>query len=98
MVRRWSFGLWVGMVSRGGRFGVFPVDEYYRDGVVLELKSGGKWREIENMWEEGERRRLGNVVVLDGEDGEEPGIFFMLDGADIFQLFGFPMNASYIMD
>ncbi|KAF9626607.1 hypothetical protein IFM89_036468 [Coptis chinensis] len=34
--------------------GVFPVDEYYRDGVVLELKSGGKWREIENMWEEGE--------------------------------------------
>ncbi|KAF9620046.1 hypothetical protein IFM89_010696 [Coptis chinensis] len=65
--------------------GVFPVDEYYRDGVVLELKSGGKWREIENMWEEGERRRLGNVVVLDGEDGEEPGIF-MLDGADIFRL------------
>ncbi|KAF9605787.1 hypothetical protein IFM89_018514 [Coptis chinensis] len=65
--------------------GVFPVDEYYRDGVVLELKSGGKWREIENMWEEGERRRLGNVVVLDGEDGEEPGIF-MLDGADIFRV------------
>ncbi|KAF9591085.1 hypothetical protein IFM89_001429 [Coptis chinensis] len=25
--------------------GVFPVDEYYRDGVVLELKSGGKWRD-----------------------------------------------------
>ncbi|KAF5197267.1 Galactose oxidase/kelch repeat superfamily protein [Thalictrum thalictroides] len=64
--------------------GVFPVDEYYRDGVVLELKNGGRWREIENMWEEGERRRLGNVVVLDGKKGELPGIF-MLDGADIFR-------------
>ncbi|PIA36513.1 hypothetical protein AQUCO_03400425v1 [Aquilegia coerulea] len=64
--------------------GVFPVDEYYRDGVVLELKNGGRWREIENMWEEGERRRLGNVVVLDGEKGELPGIF-MLDGVDIFR-------------
>ncbi|KAF9601725.1 hypothetical protein IFM89_022812 [Coptis chinensis] len=45
--------------------GVFPVDEYYRDGVVLELKSGGKWREIENMWEEGEEGDwAGTIWVL----------------------------------
>ncbi|KAF8392247.1 hypothetical protein HHK36_022589 [Tetracentron sinense] len=65
--------------------GVFPVDEYYRDGVILELKNGGKWREIGDMWEEGERRKLGNVVVVDdGEDGEMPAIF-MLDGSYIFR-------------
>ncbi|KAL5702019.1 hypothetical protein ACHQM5_027290 [Ranunculus cassubicifolius] len=64
--------------------GVFSMDEYYRDGVVLELKNGGKWREIDNMWEEGERRSLGKVVVLDGEESEAPGIF-MLDEADIFR-------------
>ncbi|KAF9596810.1 hypothetical protein IFM89_013596 [Coptis chinensis] len=76
MVRRWSFGLWVGMVSRGAVLGFFQRDEYYRDGVVLELKSGGKWREIENMWEEGERRRLSNVVVLDGEDAVRSPNFY----------------------
>lgn len=65
--------------------GVCPVDEYYKDGVVLELKSGGKWREIDSMWEEGERRKLGNVVVLDGQQGGHlPGIF-MLDGTTIFR-------------
>ncbi|XP_042516374.1 F-box/kelch-repeat protein OR23-like isoform X2 [Macadamia integrifolia] len=67
--------------------GVFPVDEFYKDGVVLELKKGGKWREIGDMWEEGERSRLGNVVVVDGEEGEVPDIF-MLDGTEIFS-FGF---------
>ncbi|XP_043693477.1 F-box/kelch-repeat protein OR23 [Telopea speciosissima] len=64
--------------------GVFPVDEYYKDGVVLELKNGGKWREIGDMWEEGERGRLGNVVVVEGEEGQVPGVF-MLDGTDIFR-------------
>nr|DAD19806.1 TPA_asm: hypothetical protein HUJ06_021269 [Nelumbo nucifera] len=64
--------------------GVFPVDEYYKDGAVLELKNGGKWREIGDMWEEGERRRLGKVVAVDGDDGEMPGIF-MLDRNDIFR-------------
>ncbi|XP_077245524.1 galactose oxidase/kelch repeat superfamily protein [Tasmannia lanceolata] len=63
--------------------GVFPVDEYYRDGVVLGLKSG-EWREIRDMWEEGERWKLGSVVVVDGEHGEGPGIF-MLDGDEIFR-------------
>ncbi|KAJ4968200.1 hypothetical protein NE237_014901 [Protea cynaroides] len=64
--------------------GVFPVDEYYKDGVVLELKKDGKWREIGDMWEEGERGRLGNVVVVDGKEGKVPGVF-MLDGTDIFR-------------
>ncbi|XP_057474643.1 F-box/kelch-repeat protein OR23-like isoform X3 [Actinidia eriantha] len=63
--------------------GVFPVDENYRDAVVMELNSGGKWREIGDMWEEGERRRLGKIVVVEDEDWEGPGIF-MLDGSDIF--------------
>ncbi|KAF9598424.1 hypothetical protein IFM89_027857 [Coptis chinensis] len=41
-----------------------------------------EWVEMDGLLRRG--RRLGNVVVLDGEDGEEPGIF-MLDGADIFR-------------
>ncbi|RVW53514.1 F-box/kelch-repeat protein OR23 [Vitis vinifera] len=44
--------------------GVFPVDEYYRDAVVMELKKGGKWRELGDMWEAGERMRLGKIVVV----------------------------------
>ncbi|KAG5567460.1 hypothetical protein RHGRI_002869 [Rhododendron griersonianum] len=64
--------------------GVFPVDEYYRDGVVMELSNGGKWREIGDMWGEGERRRLGKIVVVEDEDWVVPGIF-MLDGGDIFR-------------
>lgn len=64
--------------------GVFPVDEYYRDGVVMELSNGGKWREIGDMWGEGERRRLGKIVVVEDEDWDVPGIF-MLDGGDIFR-------------
>ncbi|KAK9160579.1 hypothetical protein Syun_006920 [Stephania yunnanensis] len=59
--------------------GVFPMDEYYRDGLVMELMDGcWKWREIGDMWREGERRRLGSIAVVDGEHGEAPGIF-MLD-------------------
>ncbi|KAL6978635.1 F-box/kelch-repeat protein or23, partial [Sarracenia purpurea var. burkii] len=63
--------------------GVFPVDEYYRDAVVMDLNNGGKWREIGDMWEEGERGRLGKIVVVEDEDWDVPGIF-MLDGSDIF--------------
>ncbi|KAK6937826.1 Kelch repeat type 1 [Dillenia turbinata] len=69
--------------------GVFPVDEYYRDVVVMELKNGGgKWREIGDMWEEGERRRLGKIVVVDYDDDNENGgipVIFMLDGSNIFR-------------
>ncbi|KAL1550149.1 F-box/kelch-repeat protein or23 [Salvia divinorum] len=58
--------------------GVFPVDEYYRDTVVMEVMNGGKWRELGDMWEEGERRRLGKIVVAEGE-------IFMLDRGEIFR-------------
>ncbi|GMH27973.1 hypothetical protein Nepgr_029816 [Nepenthes gracilis] len=65
--------------------GVFPVDEYYRDAVVMKLKDGGRWKEVGDMWEDGERMRLGKIVVLDEEDDHGvPGIF-MLDGNDIFR-------------
>lgn len=62
--------------------GVFPVDEYYRDAVVMELKNGGKWRELGDMWEEGERRRLGKIVVVESERQDVPEIF-MLDKSEI---------------
>jgi hypothetical protein len=64
--------------------GVFPVDEYYRDAVVMDLKNGGKWRELGDMWEEGERRRLGKTVVVEFDDWDVPGVF-MLDRSDIFR-------------
>ncbi|KAL3517669.1 hypothetical protein ACH5RR_020258 [Cinchona calisaya] len=64
--------------------GVFPVDEYYKDSVVMELKSGGRWRELGDMWEEGERGRLGKIVVLEGEGWDVPAIF-MLDGGIIYR-------------
>ncbi|PWA97998.1 F-box domain, cyclin-like protein [Artemisia annua] len=67
--------------------GVFPVDECYRDAVVLEMKKDGgvgKWRKVGDMWEEGERRRLGRVAVVDDVKGGVPSVF-MLDKSDIFR-------------
>ncbi|CAK9150037.1 unnamed protein product [Ilex paraguariensis] len=64
--------------------GVFPVDEYYRDAVVMDLKNGGKWRELGDMWGDGERRRLGKIVVVEDEGWDVPGIF-MLDRSYIFR-------------
>lgn len=63
--------------------GVLPADEYYRDGEILDLKTG-RWRYLQPMWEEGERRRLGNIAVIDGREPLETGIF-MLDGCIIFR-------------
>lgn len=63
--------------------GVVPADVYHKDAVVLGLKSG-RWREVENMWEEGERRRLGAVTALDGDDGQVKDLF-MLDSNEIFR-------------
>lgn len=63
--------------------GVVPADVYYKDAMVLGLKSG-KWREVEDMWEEGQRRKLGAVAPLDGEDGQVKEIF-MLDSNNIFR-------------
>ncbi|KAI3843970.1 hypothetical protein MKX03_025642, partial [Papaver bracteatum] len=51
----------------------------HRDGVILELKNGGKCREI------GVRRKLGNVVVVDGGENRNMPILFMLDENDIFR-------------
>ncbi|KAM0956343.1 hypothetical protein ACFX2A_025133 [Malus domestica] len=55
--------------------GVFSVDEHYRDAVVMELKNGNggcRWKEVGDMWEAGERMRLGKTVVV--EDGDELGL------------------------
>lgn len=64
--------------------GVLPVDEYYSDGEVLNLKTG-RWRLLDPMWEEGERRRLGRVAILPGRGEGEPESVFMLDGSAIFR-------------
>lgn len=65
--------------------GVFPVDEYYRDAAVMRFKKGGegKWRGVGDMWEEGERRQLGRIAVVD--DGAGCPEVFMLDKNDIFR-------------
>ncbi|KAI4349419.1 hypothetical protein L6164_010010 [Bauhinia variegata] len=67
--------------------GVFPVDEYYRDAVVMELKNGseeGTWREVGDMWREGERMRQGKIVVVEEENQRCPGVF-MLNGNKILR-------------
>lgn len=70
--------------------GVFPVDEYYKDAVVMDLKQcnengcGGQWREVGDMWEEGQRQCLGKIVVLEDESHGTPEVF-MLDKTDILR-------------
>eukprot|EP00250_Pteridium_aquilinum_P002744 c12961_g1_i1 orf=590-1609(+) len=61
--------------------GILPADEHYRDGEILDLKTG-RWRYLQPMWEEGERRQLGMVAVIDSEDSS--GIF-MLEDSTIFR-------------
>ncbi|KAI5065842.1 hypothetical protein GOP47_0018466 [Adiantum capillus-veneris] len=63
--------------------GVLPADEHYRDGEILNLKTG-TWRYLQPMWKEGERRQLGMVAVID--TGESTGIF-MLEGYTIFRYY-----------
>lgn len=63
--------------------GVFPIDEYCRDGEIL-CTGSGKWRELQPMWEEGERWRLGRVALMEGKNGEPLGIF-MLEGFKIYR-------------
>ncbi|KAJ7529390.1 hypothetical protein O6H91_15G047400 [Diphasiastrum complanatum] len=63
--------------------GILPVDEYYADGEVLNIKTG-RWRELKTMWEEGDRRQLGRVAVLRASNGEESSIF-MLENSSIFR-------------
>ncbi|CAN0898358.1 F-box/kelch-repeat protein OR23 [Linum grandiflorum] len=67
--------------------GVFPVDEYYKDAVVMEVNQYGTetWKEVGDMWQEGERVRLGKVVAIEeDDDGSSPAVF-MLDNNDIFR-------------
>ncbi|KAI3887262.1 hypothetical protein MKX03_023472 [Papaver bracteatum] len=80
MEKKWSFGLWVNTVNLELVSGIFPVDECYRDGVIFELKNGGKWREIGDMWGEGERRKFRNVAVLDGGENRICQWFLCLMG------------------
>ncbi|KAK7378442.1 hypothetical protein VNO80_03884 [Phaseolus coccineus] len=61
--------------------GVFPVDEYYRDAVVMGVE-GGAWREVGDVWRDGERVRVGKIVVVD-DDGCPT--LFMLDGNEILR-------------
>jgi len=65
--------------------GILPVDEYYADGEIMDLKTGA-WRMLKPMWEDGERRRLGKVAVLCNSKGE-PDSVFMLDGSAIFRYY-----------
>ncbi|KAL1312103.1 hypothetical protein HN51_038726 [Arachis hypogaea] len=91
----------VGFVSGGGRefwamggygasrtiSGVFPVDEYYRDAAVMELDGDGGWREVGDMWGDGERVRAGKIVVVENDDDDKsdyPGVY-MLDGDEILR-------------
>lgn len=64
--------------------GVVPRDVYCRDAVVMGLRSG-QWREVGDMWEEGERMRLGKVGVVMEEGKEEEMSVFMLDRNEIFR-------------
>lgn len=65
--------------------GVVPADVYYRDAVVLGLKSG-IWKEVGDMWEEGERVRMGPLAVAEGSDGKAEAVF-MLDKNEIFRYY-----------
>lgn len=75
--------------------GVLPVDEYYRDAVVMQLKKKkktddhddgdwGTWREVGDMWDEWERSRIGKIVVMEDENRGRPDVF-MLDKFDILR-------------
>ncbi|KAJ3673335.1 hypothetical protein LUZ60_006709 [Juncus effusus] len=58
--------------------GIVPADVYYKDAEVLDLKSG-TWRTVPDMWDEGERLRLGPLAVLEGVGGEEKEVFMLYD-------------------
>ncbi|KAG6774570.1 hypothetical protein POTOM_021928 [Populus tomentosa] len=74
--------------------GIFPVDEYYKDAVVMDLENNGcgKWREVGDMWGVAGRGRLGKIVVVE-EEAEAEGlgvnqgrpVVFMLDADEIFR-------------
>ena len=53
---------------------------------MMRFKNGenGTWRELGHMWEEGERRRLGRIIVIEDINGGSPNVF-VLDKSDIFR-------------
>jgi hypothetical protein len=76
----WVMGGYDGYTTVGG---VVPNDLYCRDAVALGLWSG-RWREIGDMWVEGERIRLGPMATISADDGRVTQVF-MLDGHNIFR-------------
>ncbi|KAM0909476.1 hypothetical protein ACQ4PT_014798 [Festuca glaucescens] len=76
----WVMGGYDGYTTVGG---VVPNDLYCRDAVALGLWSG-RWREIGDMWVEGERGRLGPMATISADDGRVTEVF-MLDGHNIFR-------------
>lgn len=79
--------------------GVFPVDEYCRDAVVMQFNNStgrGNWREVGDMWEQGEKVRVGKIVVVENhERSGHPGVF-MLDGNHIFRFFFFLFPVQFL--
>ena len=56
-------------------------------GVFNNSTGCGNWREVGDMWEQGEKVRVGKIVVVeDHERSGHPGVF-MLDGNHIFRFF-----------
>ncbi|KAF2302502.1 hypothetical protein GH714_036600 [Hevea brasiliensis] len=45
---------------------MFPMDEYYKDAVVMDVKKNGcgKWRDVGDMWREGREQGLGRLWSL----------------------------------
>ncbi|KAK9684901.1 hypothetical protein RND81_10G241100 [Saponaria officinalis] len=72
--------------------GVLPVDEQCRDVVVMGLNEG-KWREVGEMWGDGQRGRLGKVAVVDHPlVSELPQVFMLDENHDIYR-FNMALNS-----
>ncbi|CAL0310319.1 unnamed protein product [Lupinus luteus] len=73
--------------------GVFPVDQYYRDALVMEFNDDGNngvWREVGDIWADGETVRTGKIVVAEDPDRDCPQVF-MLHRTHIFR-YDMPSN------
>ncbi|KAJ6810774.1 kelch motif family protein [Iris pallida] len=89
-VRRGEFWVMGGYAGYRTVAGVVPEDVFCKDAVAMDLETG-RWREVGDMWEDGERRKLGKVGVVEGMGGEgDPGVF-MLDNNDMYR-YDFALN------
>ncbi|CAJ2633005.1 unnamed protein product [Trifolium pratense] len=68
--------------------GVFPVDEYCRDAVVMGLEDG-EWRQGGDMWGDRENVRAGKMVV--GDDCGSPLVFMI----DVNEIFRYDMSSNH---